>query len=178
MSQSRLMTAVALVAILTWGGGSAASAQTPDYEITYWNGWGDHLGVPTLSLFGQVLVSDYNHENAIVYETSFATGFDRCWFPTSRFAPSNVVTGSSWIVGFDNSWGWDAVGWLPEAVDYYRYERVLRRLPMPCGTTVYQRMWIDDFAGSRPYQNNLLRGDIGPEYVCSERDGVGNCRPW
>jgi hypothetical protein len=121
-----------------------------------------------------------------VYEYGYGTGTDTCWFKTSKYAPFTTVTtpGFEWLVGSQNKWGPDWIGWSLAAVDYYR-----AKMRAPCGTRVPQLMVIDaayspnntptyssyltedgDLFYGVAYETNTLAGNIAATTVTSVRN--------
>jgi hypothetical protein len=79
-------------------------------------------------------------------------------------------------VDSNNQYGPDRVGWLPDAVNYYRAAG-----RAPCETTMYQNMAINcPGCSSDPYQyiTNTLRTGMSEFSVWSERAGVYADRVW
>src|ERR1700724_2136873 len=68
---------------------------------------------------------------------------------TSRFAPftfDQPGLAGAWIVNSGNVWKFDNIGWISDAVTYYRNPTSPSfpppPLPVPCGTTFPQRRTI------------------------------------
>ena len=155
-----------------------AQAPLPDDEFCYWDGWWD-AGV---GLFFQELVAysdPFDWSGYDVTEDSSLVGQDDCWFNGSAYDPAVAVTGGTWTV-VSNIWGDDFVGWTDVGVTYYRQQRAQRGLPVPCGNTVYQDMYMDvtGLWDWRYYKTNELRGSMGTTSVCSMRAGIRRCRLW
>lgn len=76
--------------------------------------------------------------------------------------------------GQPNAWGFDAVGWLSDAVTYYRAQAPQHGIAIPCGATVYQSLQISSCAAGQsvtytPSYGNKLT-------VTIEQTDVVNCR--
>jgi hypothetical protein len=97
-----------------------------------------------------------------------------------RVAVVAAITGGTWDVMGDNTWGIDFVGPLPQYVLYYREQRPLQGLPVACGYTMPQRMVISCRPGvSRPaYANHTLTGQMDSTYVGVGKDGMTQWREW
>jgi hypothetical protein len=77
----------------------------------------------------------------------------------------------------------DLVGYIdPVAVNYYRVERPLRGLPLPCEYNDFQEVFI--FCGELPnrvprsFVKNVLVGRIGATTIFSGRGDQGAGRTW
>src|SRR5215213_1003704 len=88
----------------------------PTGETTAFNGW-DATGI-TDARWKQTLTSssNTNFSNRTVREADAGHGVDTCWFPGSSFSQFNSITGGTWTVNADNTWGDDFVGWFSTAV--------------------------------------------------------------
>jgi hypothetical protein len=75
-------------------------------------------------------------------------GLDACSLPTSPYPPfDNIGTQQNpgvWQVTPGNQYSFDSIGYTSDAVDYYRGIGLA-----PCGTTIYQSMWISCKSGRR-----------------------------
>jgi hypothetical protein len=102
-------------------------------------------------------------------------GPDTCHFTGSIFSTfTTIAGGTDWTVTSGNHWGADSVGWIPDAVIYYRGEG-----RAPCGTTFPQRMVIScPNGGTLTYANNTLGGNINATTVTSTRAGQTVSRTW
>jgi hypothetical protein len=153
----------------------------PTFEGTAWNGWNDADSRPTQGRWNQTLYpSSVSFAGRTVTEQDPTGGQDTCWFLGSPYEKADHITGGTWSVRSDNTWGDDVVGWWPERVSYYQTERTLNGLPLPCSSSFPQRMVISCSDGSWPaYQRNEnLGGTIDVNTVSSSRAGASQPRPW
>jgi hypothetical protein len=138
-------------------------------ETTAFDGW-DATGL-TDGKWKQTLTSSSstNFSNRTVREADAGHGVDTCWFSGSAFSPFNSITGGTWTVNTDNTWGDDFVGWFNSAVTYYRNQG-----RAPCGTSFLQQMTMMCPNGS--FHNygsvNTLRGSFTATTVTSGRAGL------
>jgi hypothetical protein len=111
-------------------------------------------------------------------EVSYQAGTDGCHFQNSsideqpRFLPTTIFT-------LENNQYNDEVGWTSaDAVNYYRVERPLRGLPLPCEADDFQEMEM--FCGDvpTPWVSNVLRSVITATDVQSWRGNQGAGRTW
>jgi hypothetical protein len=139
--------------------------EVPVGEITSPDGW-----FATQYQWKQTLVSGIGASfgGLNVKELDAGGGEDTCWFPGSAFNPVTSLSGGTWTVNPDNTWGDDVVGWGAFLVVYYQQFGKL-----PCGFTLHQQMQIACYDGSEPQYGpvNTLRGLIGNKTVGSERAG-------
>jgi len=148
----------------------------PTSETTTSGGWADSEGNPTIHKWIQTLApSTTNFAGRVVSEANPGGGQDTCHFSGSAISPFNAVTGGSWTVDSNNSWGPDYVGWLPSAVTYYRAQG-----RAPCEAQIPQRM--DIFCNTRrlAYSTTFpsLHADIQPVVVTSRRAEGQTSRTW
>lgn len=151
----------------------------PTGETTFSDGWADDVGRATMHRFRGVLAPSYISFNGrTVTEQEPPGAHDTCWFPGS-IVDQFHLTGGSWSVGADNAWAHDLVGWLPEAVEYYRGERVRLGLAFPCEARVPQQMIISCGNADPPiYQQHDLYMILSVDSVAVERAGVRRDRLW
>jgi hypothetical protein len=108
-----------------------------------------------------------------VWEENGGIGTDTCHFSGSIYEKFDRITEGHWLVGSDNLWGPDHVGWSWNAVMYYRsHERA------PCDTYFWQHMYVSSPGGGVRYVTNLLRAGITNYSVWSERAGQYAERVW
>ena len=143
----------------------------PTGEITSAEGWSTavHNFVQTLKPTGT------SFAGRTITESNSSPGVDTCWFDLSEVPRATGVTGGTWLVGSDNRWGPDQVGW-PDvgAVVFYRDQG-----RAPCGFTLYQRLTISGCGGSSStvYRRNVpLTGRITATTVSISRSGVSRSR--
>jgi hypothetical protein len=142
----------------------------PDSETTARNGWRP----VTVSLFRQTLMPlTASFAGRTVTEEDPGGGTDGCWFEGSPFAPFVSVTGGTWDVLEDNTWGDDNVGIFPNAIVRYR---LLGRAP--CTITIPQRMVMSCGEASLPYLTDTLKYNIGKATVTNSRAGVTETKTW
>jgi hypothetical protein len=142
----------------------------PTTETTAFQGWDTAQSYPTIGNWEQT-VSDANGDILSGYkiqEVSPQAGVDTCWWPKSKYAKITTVTGSSWFVNGDNTWGPDQVGMYPIPLSYYRANN-----RAPCGITVYQQMQIQcpDNSWYNYGDVNTLQGSFTNSTVTSVRAG-------
>ncbi|HXG31942.1 MAG TPA: hypothetical protein VNJ11_01145 [Bryobacteraceae bacterium] len=158
-----------------------APCPVPSGETTSSAGWADEEGRPAVHKFIQQLSpGGTRFGGRIISESDSSPATDSCWFPESRCPPTRGVTGGSWIVGSDNRWGPDYVGWETGCFSYYQRERRRQGLP-PCEFNLFQRLTISECGfGSSPtvYRTNVvLKGIVSATGASSGRDGVLVGRP-
>lgn len=169
------------VQLTTASGATSVSVQgaqcnTPTGESTTSAGWADSDGFPTVHKWMQTLApSGTNFGGRVVSEADPGGGQDNCYFSGSAIPPQDHVTGFSWTVNPDNTWGPDYVGFTPFTVNYYRSQG-----RAPCGTIVPQRM--DIFCNTRRVAYSItfpsLAADIQPLLVTSRRAEGQTSRIW
>jgi hypothetical protein len=154
----------------------------PTGETTAFSGW-DATGLfngapnPTIGKWKQALTSSsgVNFSGRTVQEASGGGGVDTCWFVGSAFLPFNSISGGTWTVNTDNTWGtgsggagYDFVGWTAAMVTYYRMNG-----RAPCGTTFKQQMTMQcpDGSFSNYGSVNTLGGSFTATTVTSIRAG-------
>ena len=145
----------------------ASGCQVPSGETTEGLGW--DVALPTVQDYRQTLASQgvNFYSRKITEQDPGGGGPDTCWWSLSIYDPEESITGGSWYVQADNTWGPDMVGWLEPWITYYRDED-----RTPCSTQFYQRMVIDCGTNTVTYRTNLLRMGFDQVKVWSERDGV------
>jgi hypothetical protein len=162
------------------GSGSLPGCVVPSHETTAV----ESTVFVTLTDFNQT-ISDTAKDlfnGATVTEGNAAPGQDTCWGTWSigpRFTgiktnpPSAWIVGGGEVLGAPNHWGFDQVGWIQTAVDYYRVNAPQHGVAIPCGFTGYQSMTISCPSGKSvtytPSVGNKLTGTI-------EQHAIVNCR--
>src|SRR5690606_7141465 len=137
-------------------------------------GWDDAGGYPTIGKWDQQLVHSWNLGGRNVTEQDpGGSGNDTCWFSGSAIAKFEAITGGSWPVETDSTWGIDYVGWFPASVTYYRNQG-----RAPCGTSFLQDMQIDCSAGDVHYRYWTLGMNITSSEVSSEKGSSQQTRIW
>jgi hypothetical protein len=145
-------------------------------EVTFPFAWDDAEGKGTAYLWKMQIgaSSDFAGRNATEQQGGLST--DSCYFNGSQ-VPMYGLTGGGWYVGYlgYNLYGYDLVGWLPNAVTYYRNAG-----KAPCSATVSQEMYL--FCYGSPYIqrykiNNVFVG-IDKTSVSSGRDAQLQVRTW
>lgn len=122
------------------------------------------------------LVTEYN-------ATGGGTSYDNCWWSgnSAGLVDGNIVNGSTWTVaggsvsGQHNKWGWDHIGYTPEAVAFYRANGAAHQHPVPCGFKVYQEMRIHCSSGAIVSYTPPL-GNLLSSYIEATPMQVTNCR--
>jgi Bacterial Ig-like domain (group 2) len=111
-------------------------------------------------------------------EVSYQPSTDGCHFQDSAvhhvplFLPTTIYT-------LETNQYDDMVGWVDgNAVNYYRVERPLRGLPLPCEYNDFQE--VEMFCGDvpMPFVRMVLRGVIGQTTLSSWRGDQGAGRTW
>lgn len=170
---------------VTWN----KACDVPSGETTTANGWGDNSPrgyYPTLALFWQSLYGSVNFGGREVNETFPSQGEDTCYFSGSPYGPYFVPPSwAQWTVGWldfspgpTNSWGYDYIGWNPEAISYYRSTRPAMGLPSQCGVQWQQRMNISCSAGANFYQGNFVAASMDATSLTSNRASAFDFRNW
>ena len=146
---------------------------------------GTDLTYPPATDFLQTL-SGGSWPGASVQEFVAAPGSDTCWFsqsaiPQQTSVNSNPTSIHNWSVLGGDLWGADVVGWLQNAVDYYRQQDPRNGGDghnLPCGFIWWQGMEI--YCGSlwQTYNAaevaNELTGTIEPTTVVNCRSDMSN----
>jgi hypothetical protein len=147
----------------------------PTTETTAFDGW-DTAGAfgngpdSTLGKWKQTITAPagVNFAGETVQEADAGNGSDSCWFAGSSFAPFTGLSGGTWTVNADNTWGDDFVGWFPNPVTYYRTQG-----RAPCASTLHQQMTMMCSDGT--FHNygpvNTLGGSFTATTVTSIRAG-------
>jgi hypothetical protein len=166
--QSSLLSPSCTVAVgsytITYPGGSivnigftaSRSATVPDGEYSEFTTWGDSFGLPTEGGFKGHLTSNsgLGFGGRLVAETN-ASGLsvtDGCFFLGSAVLQLTSITGGTWYVQTDNSYGTDWIGFPPGNVAYYQTYRPLSGLSASCTVTAPSQMYIQTAYGqSQPY---------------------------
>ncbi len=147
--------------------------ELPSRDDTFTSGlWADDTGRPTMYYWIGQVVADRNFGGRQVVEAQGGPGSDGCHFQGSFYSPFDKVTGGGWPVGSlnYNTYGYDRVGWSPQAVTYYRSERTARGLPLPCSQTMIQAMRVMCNTGThQTYWANTLTNAIDSNTVSSKR---------
>lgn len=172
---------------MTW------DAETPPagspYTPAAWGGWDCNvLQTCTVKLFGGTvgggtftsrLVAEFGEEPGMpaVIDTCYAAD------PSQNFDPAGLTPVAPWTIEGDGYYRFDGVGWLNDAVNYYRALGVA-----PCEATIAQRMammipwWPTNtyFPRDPGYRDQVLKigidldcaGTTVPGAVYGKRDGV------
>jgi hypothetical protein len=152
----------------------ASGCHIPAGETTLPIGWNSVH--PTAHDWRQTLIppSGVNFGGRTVTEEDPGGGGpDTCHFGGSSVPYQDSISGGAWIVGADNGWGYDTVGWTASGVEYYRQQG-----RAPCQTSFPQRMVIACGGNKVPYITNLLVMGFDAVNVWSERAGVRVERIW
>lgn len=155
---------------------TVVQCQNPSGETTTSGGWADSDGLPTVHRWNVTLTpSNISFVGRSVIEQSPGGGQDNCWFQGSQLDPNTSVTGTIWPIVAGNQFEFpDSVGWLPDAVNYYRQQG-----RAPCTASFQQVMSIDCPAGGlSPYATNTIEAGIGVLIVTSRRGGGQDSRVW
>ena len=151
-----------------------ATCPVPTGEVTTSDGWSFpavHRFEQRLTPFGTSFVGRW------FSESDAAPATDSCWFQDSNYDPMSGVSGGAWRVTPGNNWGPDSVGYdYTPLIWYYREQRPMNDLPMPCGWTVYQRLEITSCGpGSTAsvYRPSVtLEAEMSLTEVSASRDGI------
>lgn len=150
-------------------------------EFTDDGSWLFEDGYGLYGFFGRIN-SSYSFQGRSVRELEendpqAQQGTDGCWFPASLVPEFRYPTGGEWFLDASNRFTEpDGVGWKSSSptdhpILYYRRERALRGLPMPCTATLYQKMVIFcNDGGHREYKDNVLTVTIDSTTITSSRD--------
>jgi hypothetical protein len=157
-------------------GGSLPGCLVPSTETTAVNGTVDS----TETKF-TVTVSDSagdSFSGQYVQEANASTGQDSCWFQGSFYAPStSVVIDPPAAISAANQFS-DTVGWIPDAVNYYRANAPLHGKSIPCGATLHQALQIMCNANTwwtyTPVNGNTLTATINQSNVVNCRYDMNN----
>ena len=126
------------------------------------------LNNSSVAQWEQTLTGLTSFAGGTVQEAEPFSGADSCWFDGSMYDPAIHLSGGTWLVNADNTWGADLVGWLPQWVDYYRLQG-----KAPCDSIRYQQMTMQCSDGS--IQNygpvNVLLIGMTEITVSSQRAG-------
>jgi hypothetical protein len=142
----------------------------PTGETTAFDGWDATVGKWKQTVTAP---AGTNLSGRVVREANAGSGVDTCHFTGSAIAPFNTITGGTWTVNADNTWGDDFVGWFPGAVTYYRNNG-----RAPCGTSFLQQMTM--MCSDNSFKNygpvNTLKGSFTTRTVTSGRAGKQGTR--
>jgi hypothetical protein len=123
---------------------------------------------------GKLLPADVDFSGITVVEIQVGPSADGCWFPGSTWDQSGL-SGGTWQIYDNNEYKGiannqadaDSVGWVPDAVRYYRNAG-----RVPCEAVIKQAMEVVPHTGPNVrYTTQDLRSGINPQDVYSERDG-------
>jgi hypothetical protein len=149
----------------------------PDGETSEEGGWNEQEYQGTAMRWIQTLTPSGDHyEGRVVNEQNGGGGIDTCFnnAPWAPFLPMDRVRprGAGWQVG-SNRWGPDRVGYIPQAVEFYRNNGAA-----PCDFHLNQVMVIDFLSNQMEYTTNELAAGITSISVWSERLGQYAERIW
>ncbi|MGD9691315.1 MAG: hypothetical protein AB7G17_00565 [Phycisphaerales bacterium] len=152
---------------------NAKAVVIPTGETTASNGWGAG-GSTTVHRWQMTLTPGTTNfqGRSVTEQDAGGGGPDTCWFNGSTYARWTAITGGTWVVGANNVWGDDFVGWFSAAVTYYRAQG-----RAPCQTTFPQDMHING-EGSPRYRTNTLSCGFTAAGVWSTRDGQTRNKNW
>jgi hypothetical protein len=148
----------------------------PAGETTNTNQW--HPTEPTVHRFVATVYRQFFYFGGRTVNEQTApspSGQDTCWFPGSQFNPSTTVQNpASGVVNWNQQYQ-DDVGWISEAVTYYRQQG-----RAPCHYTLYQLMLIacDAYGSQTSFKTNEHYGEINNPYVVACRDGICASKNW
>jgi hypothetical protein len=128
---------------------NCCGSEAPSEEST--TAVGDNATYNTVTDFEMVLdTDDGGYVGSTITEQTGAQGADSCW--NSDADPGLVpeyptVSGGTWTVDSNNSWGYDSVGWSPKSVTYIVANSPIGSdnpiiVDFPCGSQVYQVLSI------------------------------------
>lgn len=120
----------------------------PTGETTAFDGWDPSTVTigkwkQTLSSTAVDFIGPVNFAGRMTQEADTGDSSDTCYFPGSAVPPSAGLTGGTWNVNADNTWGDDFVGFSSGIVTYYRLQG-----RVPCGATHHQQMTMSCPDGS------------------------------
>jgi hypothetical protein len=121
-----------------------------------------------------------NFGGRLVSEQDAGGGSDGCYFPNSAIEPvTSIPSPGDWLVGTDNTWRYDTIGYVPALVAYLRTYRPVGST-WPCSITLKQNMVIACKSGAAPSKYlsapNTLQVTIDLTTVTSSRAGVSFTR--
>lgn len=136
---------------------------------------------PTAHEYNATLVgpNSANFAGRWVYEGNGGGCCDSCYWPGSVIPEQTAMPMppygyARWLVNSNNTYGIDAIGWLPDAIQYYRDNQ-----RAPCSVDSSQIMHIER-PGTYPqeYQTNQLKMGFSYNTAWAIRDGVYRVRDW
>jgi hypothetical protein len=148
----------------------------PATESTTTNQWTP--SAPTAHRFTATVHRDYYYfgGRTVTEETAPSPpGVDTCYFPGSQFSANTTVQNpSGGVVNWSQEYQ-DDVGWIPDAVTYYRQQG-----RAPCHFYIYQQMLIacNAYGSATSFKVNELYGEINNPYVVACRDGICASTNW
>jgi hypothetical protein len=145
----------------------AKPCDNPNSETSVPHGWNG----PTAKYGGTITGAAHPLGGRTVTEQDPGGGNDQCWFLGSIMSPFESITGGTWPVANDNTYGDDWIGWSTADITYYRAQG-----RAPCETYIPQRMEIACAAGPHAYKNNSLYLLIDLDTLEVWRDGVNQYR--
>lgn len=139
------------------------SCDVPSNETYSWSGWFGAL--PTIGQWDQQLSHTYSMGGRFVEEHDPGIGaVDSCHYTGSPYPPVTGISGGTWEVESDSTWGYDYIGWLPDPVGHYRTAG-----RAPCGATFNQDMYIWCTGADEYYKTWALGGFITTTEVGSKK---------
>jgi hypothetical protein len=124
------------------------------------------------------------YSGSTITEQGGAPGADGCWNEDvdPALVPEYplISAGDSWIVGSDDSWGVDDVGWFPNSVNYIIDNSPIGSdtpiiVDFPCGAEIYQVLSIQyPLPGYSPviFDDVTQTESVYDGYVENCREGV------
>ena len=111
-----------------------------------------------------------------IREVHFDGPSDSCWYSGSEFDPAGSLDPTPHTLDFEGYF--DQVGWIHQAVTFYRVERPARGLPMPCGFLAFQSVQMACSGSWTTFTSHVLQGTIGVSDVQSNRGDNVAGRSW
>jgi hypothetical protein len=109
-------------------------------------GWADNQGINLTQKFVMTVSSQSlrSFGGRVVQEQDGGGGVDECYFPGSAVPQVTSIPSPPgiWVVGTDNTFGWDQIGYFPDLVAYIRDNRPSGST-WPCRVALKQNMAIN-----------------------------------
>jgi hypothetical protein len=157
---------------------SQECCSVPVSETSRAVGWYQDPPSKTIAGFSATVTDQYgtSFDGRVVYERTYATGSNSCYYPGSALLEHPYPAGSGWTLasgqaaGQHNTYGYDAVGYPPDVVgsiiesieDYFVGDG--------CDATIYQSMIIDCDRDYAAYWDNVLNYVVYRNHVVASRD--------
>jgi hypothetical protein len=149
------------------------NCEIPVSESTASAGWNTSSPLRTTHNFSQTLVpaGTTSFSGRTVIEADGGDTHDYCHYSGAGVPDeiNTIISGGSWTVATDNTWGYDTIGWGEAAVNFYQASSQASK---PCFASGTQQMFISCPSGTStyvPYIKNTLSYGIDTASVSAQR---------